>query len=378
MNADPLSGPATERPHEGVDLEAFLRDIRALKKEIRADLGPDDLAHLEKMERWGRTATAIGLLTAWMGPNPLSVGGLALGRSVNWMLMHHIGHRGYDRVPGVKPRHTSRVFAKGWRRWLDWPDWIHPAAWCHEHNVLHHSFTGEADDPDQFERNTEWVDALPRPVRWGLLAGLTLTWRATYYAPGTMREWMHKGGRTPSRAAVRRAVLTRCVLPYAATQFGVLPALFLPLGPFAVASALVNSVLADLVTNAHTFLVVGPNHAGDDLYRFEDRPGGKAEWYWRQVVGSTNYATGGDLLDFAHLWLNYQIEHHLFPDIPMLQYRKAQPKVRAICEKHGIPYTQQSVWKRFAKMARVFVGDEKMPRAVSREEPRVTVKASAA
>lgn len=366
MHADPLSGPAAARPPDDLDLEAFLRDLRALKARIRAELGADDLAHLAKMERWGRTATAIGLFTAWMGPNPISVGGLALGRSVRWMLMHHIGHRGYDRVPGVAPRHTSRVFARGWRRWIDWPDWIAPEAWCHEHNVLHHSFTGEEDDPDQFERNTEWVNGLPRPVRWGLFAGLTLSWRASYYAPATMREWMHRGGKTASRWQVRRAVLARCLAPYALAQFGVLPALFTPLGPAAVASALINSVLADLVTNAHTFLVVGPNHAGDDLLRFDDRPAGKAQWCWRQVVGSTNYQTGGDLLDFAHLWLNYQIEHHLFPDLPMLRYRQIQPEVRALCEKHGIPYTQQSVFTRFGKMARVFLGDASMPRAASR------------
>lgn len=361
MHVDLLSGHASVP--DDVDLEAFLRDVRALKAQIRADLGADDVAHLEKLERWGRTATAIGLATAWMGPNPVSIAGLSLGRSVDWMLMHHIGHRGYDRVPGIAPRHTSRVFARGWRRWIDWADWIVPEAWCHEHNVLHHSFTGEDADPDQFERNTEWVRRLPRPARWGLLAGLTLSWRATYYAPATMREWMHRGGRTPTAAEVRRAVWTKCIVPYAAARFGLLPAMFTPLGPGAVASAFVNSVLADVLTNAHTFLVVGPNHAGDDLLRFAARPRDKAEWYWRQVVGSTNYATGGDLLDFAHLWLNYQIEHHLFPDVPMLQYRKVQPQVRAICEKHGIPYTQQSVWKRFGKMARVFLGDATMPRA---------------
>jgi hypothetical protein len=52
-----------------------------------------------------------------------------------------------------------------------------------------------------------------------------------------------------------------------------------------VASALGNSLLAEALTNLHTFIVVGPNHAGDDLYRFSDRPGSKAELYWRQIVG---------------------------------------------------------------------------------------------
>ena len=121
-------------------------------------------------------------------------------------------------------------------------------------------------------------------------------------------------------------------------------------------------LLADVVTNAHTFLVVGPNHTGDDLYRFEGRSASKGEHYLRQVIGSVNYATGGDVTDFAHLWLNYQIEHHLFPDVSMLQYRKVQPRVKALCEKHGIPYVQESVFRRFAQMANVIVGKASMKR----------------
>ena len=41
---------------------------------------------------------------------------------------------------------------------------------------------------------------------------------------------------------------------------------------------------------------------------------------------------GGDVNDFLHGWLNYQIEHHLFPDLPPLRYRQLQPKVKARCE----------------------------------------------
>jgi fatty acid desaturase len=360
--------PSAEAALHSIDLEGFAREIRALRAEIHASLGPDDLAHLLRMERWGRAATAVGLATAWMGPNLVSIAGLSLGRSARWLLMHHVGHRGYDKVPGVPERLTSRAFARGKRRFLDWPDWILPEAWIYEHNVLHHSHTGEEADPDLVERNTEWVRKLPKPARYGLLAVLTGSWRASYYAEGTLSALLAKenGGVPVDRATLRRALFARCFLPYAAYAFGALPALFLPLGPLAAGSALVNSVLADVLTNAHTFLVVGPNHSGDDLYRFDERPASKAEYYARQVVGSTNYATGGvggDLLDFAQLWLNYQIEHHLFPDVPMLQYQRVQPKVKELCERYGLPYVQESVWKRFAQMARVFVGDAEMRRA---------------
>jgi Fatty acid desaturase len=149
-----------------IDLDAFFGDIKALRREIDADLGEEDLSHLYKMERWGHICTALGLLSAGIAPNPASALLISLGRSTRWLLMHHVGHRGYDKVPGVPARYTSKVFARGKRRFLDWPDWMLPEAWIYEHNVLHHSFTGEERDPDLIERNTEELRKYPEPLRY--------------------------------------------------------------------------------------------------------------------------------------------------------------------------------------------------------------------
>ncbi|HEV7732694.1 MAG TPA: fatty acid desaturase [Candidatus Binatia bacterium] len=349
---------------DAVDLEGFARDIKALRAEALDALGPADLRHLRRIERWGRIATAIGLATAPIAPNPLSAAALALGRATRWLLMHHIGHRGYDRVPGVAPRHTSRVFARGWRRLVDWADWMIPSAWIYEHNVLHHQNTGERRDPDLIEENVADVhqSGLPIGLRYALLGVLGATWRASYYAPKTLRAWWHRHAAAGAPTPTPRGVLLRqCYAPYALLNFVALPLLFAPLGAWAVFSAWCNSLLADVFTNLHTFFVVGPNHSGDDVYRFDGRPTSRGEFYVRQVVGSVNYRTGGDVTDYAHLWLNYQIEHHLFPDLPMLAYRRVQPKVEAICVRYGIPYLQQPVGQRFAKMARIFAGTARMP-----------------
>ena len=344
-----------------IDTEAFARDIRALRTEIDAALGADDLAHLRKIERWGRIATTAGLLSAWIAPNPVSAICLSYGRSTRWILMHHIGHRGYDRVPNVPPRYTSKVFAKGWRRFIDWPDWMHPDAWIYEHNVLHHAHTGQDADPDLIERNTAWVHTLPKPARWAILGLLAATWRASYYAKNTQEELMAVGAADKPRGwPLTKALLKNCWIPGAGYHFVALPLAFAPLGPFAVFSTFANSVAADVLTNIHTFFVVGPNHSGDDLYRFTERPVTRDERLLHQVIGTTNYTTGSDPIDCAHLFLNYQIEHHLYPDLPMLQYQRIQPRVKEICERHNVPYVQQSVFRRFAKMARNFVGDTKM------------------
>jgi fatty acid desaturase len=350
---------------DDIDLDVFEREVTALRAEVREALGPDDLRHLRRIEWWGRAATAVGMATAWIAPNPLSAAALALGRSTRWLLMHHIGHRGYDRVPEVPARFTSKVFARGWRRMVEWPDWMLPEAWIYEHNILHHQHTGELRDPDLIERNLEDIhrSGLPTFLRYALLGALAATWRASYYAPKTLTAWWHRrADEEAARPTPLGRLLAYCYAPYSLLLFVGLPLLFVPLGWWAVFSAFCNSLMADVITNIHTFFVVGPNHTGDDIYRFEGSPASRGEYYVRQVIGSANYRTGGDVRDYAHLWLNYQIEHHLFPDVPMLAYRRVQPKVKALCERHGIPYVQEPVTTRFAKMSSIFVGHASMRR----------------
>jgi linoleoyl-CoA desaturase len=56
--------------------------------------------------------------------------------------------------------------------------------------------------------------------------------------------------------------------------------------------------------------------------------------------------------------LSYQIEHHLFPDLPSNRYRQIAPQVRALCDRFGLPYNSgsllrqtASVWKRIFQLA---------------------------
>ena len=36
--------------------------------------------------------------------------------------------------------------------------------------------------------------------------------------------------------------------------------------------------------------------------------------------------------------LGYQVEHHLFPDMPSTRYAEIAPRVKEICERYGLPY----------------------------------------
>ena len=161
----------------------------------------------------------------------------------------------------------------------------------------------------------------------------------------------------------------RVLGPYFTRQFILFPALFgAALGWTAFSNALISLLLAEVLTNIHSFIVIVTNHAGDDLYRFDRHCVARsATYYMRQVTSSVNYRTGNgygqpchgflaDLNDFHHGWLNYQIEHHVWPDLSMLSYQKSAPLMRAICEKHNVPYIQESVFTRLRKTIDIQVG----------------------
>ena len=156
-------------------------------------------------------------------------------------------------------------------------------------------------------------------------------------------------------------------------RFVAIPALLCAIpgvGPSLAAHALVNLILAEFLTNIHSFTTIVTNHAGEDLHTFDDAVKPKTgSFYVRQIIGSTNYATGTDPIDFAHGWLNYQIEHHVWPDLSMLQYQRGAPKLKAICEKHGVPYVQENVLERTRKTIDIMVGKTKMRKFPTEYEP---------
>ena len=389
----PSDTPPETTSFAHLDYRGFARDLRTLRKRLDAERGPEDLAHLRRIERVGRASSLVGLLTAAFAVNPISIVLLSLGSFVRWaMVTHPVSHRGYNRIAGVPARYTSQGFARGWRRFIDWFDWIHPEAWHHEHNVFHHYYTSEPEDPDIVEVNVAPIRAWRAPVwvKTLVLLLLAATWKLTYYAPSTFRVWLRvrarkkvEGPRGKLREVMPRdpsveppyglmflpthtegrEFWRRCVLPYGVGRFVLLPLLFLPLGTSASLAVLINLVLAELLTNAHSFFVIATNHSGDDMYRFDKPMAHRDEFYVRQVISAANFPTGSKVGDFLYGWLNYQIEHHLWPDMTLLQYQKAQPEVKALCERYGVPYVQQPLRKRIYQLWRIYVGKSSMRHA---------------
>merc|ERR1712039_365029 len=115
---------------------------------------------------------------------------------------------------------------------------------------------------------------------------------------------------------------------------------------------------AEVLNNMHCFSTIVTNHCGADLWYFKDTcKTDTAEFYLRAVLGSTGYHAGNDVVDYFHGYLNYQAEHHAFPQLSPLHYQRLHPRFLAVCLKHGVPYVQEPFWVRVKKTCDVIVGD---------------------
>jgi fatty acid desaturase len=122
----------------------------------------------------------------------------------------------------------------------------------------------------------------------------------------------------------------------------------------------VGNMTANLVRNLWSSSVIWCGHFPEGAETFsieETEDESHAEWYYRQILGSANF-TGSHVVDVLSGNLSYQIEHHLFPDIPAYRYKEIAVEVRAICEKYGIRYNEApmakqlwSVWKQVFKLS---------------------------
>lgn len=346
---------------DAVSARNFAQAIASLKQEALSSLSIDDANHLKKVIWTNRFFFCLGFITAWIYPNPLSMIAISLSLTGTWcVVVHHVCHGGYDKVPGLAKHYHSERFAMGWRRYLDWFDWIYPPAWKYEHNVLHHFYTNEKKDPDQ-------MSYAPQLKKRSLLVNVAFfiihasSWKATYYAYNVYWFYGKKNNLTPTQFHSR--VMFFNILPYILFHFVLLPLLFLPLGWHAVFFVLINRIGGEIISNWHTFLVIAPNHTGSDLALHQTHYKTKEAFYINQIKSTCNYHTGGFWQDYFQGYLNYQIEHHLYPDLPPSQYVKLQPKVKALCEQYGIDYIQEPVFTRIRKLIKIMHVKEVMQSA---------------
>jgi fatty acid desaturase len=80
----------------------------------------------------------------------------------------------------------------------------------------------------------------------------------------------------------------------------------------------------------------------------------KGEWYLRQMLGAANFEAG-PLLAFSTGHLCYQIEHHMFPDMPSNRLQQISVRVRELCDKYDLPYNTGSLARQYFRTQRTIV-----------------------
>ena len=89
---------------------------------------------------------------------------------------------------------------------------------------------------------------------------------------------------------------------------------------------------ANLLRNVWAYVVICCGHFADGAEKFTEAAlegETKPQWYLRQMLGTANFHAG-PVMAFMSGNLCYQIEHHLFPDLPSNRYAEISQRVRAV------------------------------------------------
>jgi linoleoyl-CoA desaturase len=345
----------------------FRDDLDALKRRTLLRIGADDVAYIERVDRFSRAMEISGRGLIHMSFEPgaffLGVFALAIHKQLQTSEIGHSAlHGAWDGLAGGE-RFASRTF-----RW-DTP--IDEASWRYAHNVRHHSMTNiAASDPDvrfgpvrltEQTQSSRW-NRFTAPVALAALFPNFLFVISSHVSgvndllgdngcPDKL-DFLPDRSLASARGALRKAL--RKWVPYYAKEYILFPALA---GPF-FWKVLAGNWLAETARSVYTAATIFCGHAGSDVKSWPPgtRAHGRGEWYAMQVEAANDFEVSWPLSILCG-GLDKQIEHHLFPTLPPSRLREIAPEVRAICERHGIGY-KTDTWGRtlrkvFAHIARL-------------------------
>ena len=343
----PTTGPGGLTPGQ---LAEFGAEMDRLRDEIVAARGADDAAYIRRvislqrrLEAAGRLALFAGVLPpAWVAGTTM----LATAKILeNMEIGHNVMHGQWDWMRDPEIHSTT---------W-EWDNTCPSDQWKHSHNEVHHVWTNVVGrDRDVGYGLLRVTDAQPwspaylgQPLYAAVLACL-FQWGVALHDIEVDRLLSGRGSQEEARerlAEVGRKAGRQVLKDYVA-----FPALA---GPFFL-PVLAGNLVANLARNLWAFTIIFCGHFPSGVATFsvedtadEDRPA----WYVRQILGSANIS-GGPLLDLMSGNLSYQIEHHVFPDLPSNRYAEVAPRVKELCERYGLPYVTGSLPRQFGSVVR--------------------------
>ncbi len=334
-------------------LDQLGQELDAIRGRLIDDLGQEDVDYIKRVIRVQRTLEVAGRGSLFFGgiPSFWLFGTAALGFSKildNMEIGHNVMHGQFDWT------HDPALSATG----FEWDSSCPGEQWRHSHNYRHHTMTnilGEDRDigygvlrMTDAERWTPW--ALANPL---LAVALALNFDLGVMFHDVEIERIMAGERTWAEAApVLRAGLRKT---------GRLAARDYLIWPLLTGPQFLSTVAADLAANTMrslwAFTIIFCGHFPDGVHEFtpeECQDESRGHWYFRQVLGSANI-DGGRLFHILSGNLSFQIEHHLFPDIPARRYQQVAGEVREVCQRYGLPYNTGGLGRQFGSVVRKIV-----------------------
>lgn len=263
----------------------------------------------------------------------MGVGVAGIGMSV----MHDANHGSYSANPTVN-------------RWVGYMlNLVGGLAlnWKIQHNKLHHSFTNiEGHDEDIAPRvimrfsphdPRYGVHRFQHYYAWFFYGLMTLSW-ITVKDFRQLIDYRNRGllGKKTKQFPLLLAQTVLLKVAYFAYAL-VIPLLTINLpawqivGGFLLMHFTAGLILGSVFQLAHVMPTSEYPQANEDNQVSN-------QWAAHQLRTTTNFAPDHKLLNWYVGGLNYQVEHHLFPNICHIHYPKIAPIVQRTAEAHGVPY----------------------------------------
>jgi fatty acid desaturase len=336
-------------------IEQAFEDIKA---RYRAKLGPDDIHYIRGLRRRSRISEVLGRGLIWVSPGPLT---FSLGVALLWLhrnleaieIGHNVLHGQYDYFPEIPQFHAHN---------FKWKAPVDEEGWRREHNGMHHVHTNVYEmDPDlnhgilRTNHLTPWNKKHLLQVPIYLLAAYpTMLYQFNSQNLGFGQVYREKNfpegnkgyavvdqhGASEADLRLRHRLSVGRVL---FKEYLVFPALALLTG-FSAWKVALGNALADVINNYWISMTIQATHFTEPLQP-ADAVQHKGRWYLSQLDSSVNFK-GSRRMSILWGHLNYQTEHHLFPDIPSRHYPDMAKEVKAVCAQYGIPYKLNANWGR--------------------------------
>ncbi|RKN51159.1 fatty acid desaturase family protein [Micromonospora endolithica] len=329
------------------DIEIIGKELDALRDRVLAERGESDARYIRKVIKTQRSlemgSRAVLLFSLFPPAWLIGTAGLSIAKILeNMEIGHNILHGQYDFMRDPKIHSTT---------W-EW-DHVSPAdQWKHSHNQLHHTYTnvlGKDNDLGygimRVDEDQKWHPMhLGQPL-WNFLNACFFEYGIAAYdleLGRNLQKGRHKAPEFRARARAVGRKIRRQVLK----DYVIHPLLS---GP-SFLSTLAATFTANMIRNvwSHSVIMCGHFPNGVETFSKTSIEGEtRGEWYLRQMLGSANIS-GSRLMHIMTGNLSFQIEHHLFPDLPSKRYQEIAPEVRALFDRYGLKYTTGPLPKQVA------------------------------